>query len=330
MNKIIIVALLTVILLSTSLTISHANADTGKKKIAPFVDPKKDPQSYVKRYQNEPTYKAWFDKNYGSKYKSIYESVGLPEPTKTTSLTNKELDDKKVADAKKAEKIKLAKERAIARKSANQVKIDSSPPTFILSWVVFVQDIPSYAHSSMTMKVVDDAIKSWKDVNPNLKLRKISPGESYDYQKEQQISIRWVTRITDGNQVVKVGTPAPHIMGLTKSSTNTDVLTGSITSIDHKILIDLADLDCNGTPIYWDNQTLTNTLEHEFGHALGIKEHSSDPHNLMFADTGISVIDTHGYVIPRKITDGYYVGQRESKNKDCFIDVTNAYDPYAK
>ena len=87
MNKIILVTLLTVILLSTSLTISFVNADIGKKPIASFVDPKKDPQSYVKRYQNEPIYKTWFDKNYGSKYKSIYESVGLSEPVNATMNT---------------------------------------------------------------------------------------------------------------------------------------------------------------------------------------------------------------------------------------------------
>ncbi|MDX1441516.1 MAG: fibronectin type III domain-containing protein, partial [Nitrosopumilaceae archaeon] len=41
--------------------------------IAPFVDPSKDPQSYVDRYNNEATYKAWFDENY-PEYKSIYEA----------------------------------------------------------------------------------------------------------------------------------------------------------------------------------------------------------------------------------------------------------------
>jgi len=40
-----------------------------------FVDPEKDPQSYVDRYNNEASYKEWFDKNY-PKY-TIEESVGL-------------------------------------------------------------------------------------------------------------------------------------------------------------------------------------------------------------------------------------------------------------
>jgi len=47
--------------------------------IASFVDTTKDPQSYVNRYNDEPTYKEWFDENY-SQYSSIYEAVGLEEP----------------------------------------------------------------------------------------------------------------------------------------------------------------------------------------------------------------------------------------------------------
>lgn len=75
----ILISLLVVILLSSSFVVFFANADVGKKTIAPFVDPTKDPQSYVDRYLKESKYKDWFDKNYGSQYKSIYEAVGLPE-----------------------------------------------------------------------------------------------------------------------------------------------------------------------------------------------------------------------------------------------------------
>jgi len=49
------------------------------KELAPFVDPKQDPQYYVDRYNNEQNYKNWFDKNY-AEYSSIYEAVGLEEP----------------------------------------------------------------------------------------------------------------------------------------------------------------------------------------------------------------------------------------------------------
>ena len=45
-----------------------------------FVDPQKDPQSYVDRYNTEPTYKNWFDGNFPDY--TIYEAVGLPEPAK--------------------------------------------------------------------------------------------------------------------------------------------------------------------------------------------------------------------------------------------------------
>jgi len=50
-----------------------------EKTLASFVDPKQDPQYYVDRYNNEPNYKNWFDKNY-AEYSSIYEAVGLEEP----------------------------------------------------------------------------------------------------------------------------------------------------------------------------------------------------------------------------------------------------------
>ena len=47
--------------------------------VASFVDPTKDPQSYVNRYNNEPKYKEWFDKTY-PEYSSIYQAVGLEKP----------------------------------------------------------------------------------------------------------------------------------------------------------------------------------------------------------------------------------------------------------
>jgi len=46
---------------------------------APFVDESKDPQSYVDRYNNEASYKTWFDKTY-PEYSSIYQAVGLEKP----------------------------------------------------------------------------------------------------------------------------------------------------------------------------------------------------------------------------------------------------------
>ena len=51
--------------------------------VASFVDKTKDAQSYVDRYNNEASYKEWFDENY-SEYDSIYQAVGLEEPTVET------------------------------------------------------------------------------------------------------------------------------------------------------------------------------------------------------------------------------------------------------
>jgi len=53
--------------------------------IAPFVDESKDPQSYVNRYNNEVSYKKWFDDNY-KEYSSIYAAVGLKKPAPKTIL----------------------------------------------------------------------------------------------------------------------------------------------------------------------------------------------------------------------------------------------------
>ena len=51
--------------------------------LASFVDPTKDPHSYVDRYNKEPNYKKWFDTNF-PQYSSIYEAVGLEKPKTDT------------------------------------------------------------------------------------------------------------------------------------------------------------------------------------------------------------------------------------------------------
>ena len=62
-----------------------------EKELAKFVDPKKDPQYYVDRYNNEPSYKAWFETNYPDM--TIYEAVGLPEPQSGLCGTGTKLVD---------------------------------------------------------------------------------------------------------------------------------------------------------------------------------------------------------------------------------------------
>ena len=47
------------------------------KKIEDFVDPNKDPHSYLKRFILEEKYRDWFERNYPNQ--AIYEAVGLNE-----------------------------------------------------------------------------------------------------------------------------------------------------------------------------------------------------------------------------------------------------------
>jgi len=49
--------------------------DVNVKKTLNFVDDKKDPHEYIRRYLMEPKYKDWFDRNYSNH--TIYDAVGL-------------------------------------------------------------------------------------------------------------------------------------------------------------------------------------------------------------------------------------------------------------
>ena len=62
-------------------------SDDMVPELAAFVDPNQDPQYYVDRYNNEPKYKEWFDKNY-SEYPSIYQAVGLDNPVDISDQNN--------------------------------------------------------------------------------------------------------------------------------------------------------------------------------------------------------------------------------------------------
>ena len=48
-------------------------------------------KSYVDRYNNEASYKEWFDKSY-PEYDSIYQAVGLDEPKELAAFVDPELD----------------------------------------------------------------------------------------------------------------------------------------------------------------------------------------------------------------------------------------------
>ena len=52
--------------------------DKSAKPILSFIDTTLDPQYYIDRYNNESTYKEWFDENFPDY--TIYEAVGVEEP----------------------------------------------------------------------------------------------------------------------------------------------------------------------------------------------------------------------------------------------------------
>ena len=65
--------------------------------IASFVEETEDPQSYVDRYNNEPDYKVWFDKNF-SQYDSIYQAVGLKAPAPLATFVEPAADPQSYVD----------------------------------------------------------------------------------------------------------------------------------------------------------------------------------------------------------------------------------------
>ena len=67
--------------------LSSENNSQKDFTLASFVDPKKDPQYYIDRYNNEADYKEWFNENYPS-YLTIYEAVGKRQPVPDWIKTN--------------------------------------------------------------------------------------------------------------------------------------------------------------------------------------------------------------------------------------------------
>jgi len=94
------------------------------KKIEDFVDPDKDPRSYLKRYLLEEKYKDWFDRNYPDQ--TIYEAVGLNE-WDYNEMKKKLSPDQTVEEKSKTEpEPELESESKIETKSTDTSKI---PPT---------------------------------------------------------------------------------------------------------------------------------------------------------------------------------------------------------
>jgi len=94
------------------------------KKIEDFVDPDKDPRSYLKRYLLEEKYKDWFDRNYPNN--TIYNAVGLNE-WDYNEMKKKLSPDQTVEETSKTEtEPELESESKIETKSTDTSEI---PPT---------------------------------------------------------------------------------------------------------------------------------------------------------------------------------------------------------
>ena len=94
------------------------------KKIEDFVDPNKDPHSYLKRFILEEKYRDWFERNYPDS--TIYDAVGLNE-WEYNEMEKKLSPDQTVEEKSKTEpEPELESESKIETKSTDTSKI---PPT---------------------------------------------------------------------------------------------------------------------------------------------------------------------------------------------------------
>ena len=101
---------------------------SGGKKIEDFVDPNKDPHSYLKRFILEENYRDWFNRNYPDS--TIYDAVGLNE-WDYNEMKKKLSPDQAVEETPKDEpepEPKLESESKIETKSTDTSEIPPPEP----------------------------------------------------------------------------------------------------------------------------------------------------------------------------------------------------------
>ena len=110
-----------------------------ERKPLDFVDPNRDPHTYIERYVREEDYRDWFDRNYPDH--TIYEAVGLTESDldkaerrfapahEETSLEPEPEPDDIVSGKWTSEPSKSERPRAAKRRDSPPTERRDSPPT---------------------------------------------------------------------------------------------------------------------------------------------------------------------------------------------------------
>ena len=109
------------------------------RKPLDFVDPNRDPHTYIERYVREEDYRDWFDRNYPDY--TIYEAVGLTESDldaaerrfapahEETSLEPEPEPDDSVSGKWTTEPTKSERPRVAKRRDSPPTERRDSPPT---------------------------------------------------------------------------------------------------------------------------------------------------------------------------------------------------------
>ena len=110
-----------------------------ERKPLDFVDPNRDPHTYIERYVREEDYRDWFDRNYPDY--TIYEAVGLTESDldeaerrftpahEETSLEPEPEPDDSVSGKWTSEPSKSERPRVAKRRDSPPTERRDSPPT---------------------------------------------------------------------------------------------------------------------------------------------------------------------------------------------------------
>ena len=148
------------------------------KKIEDFVDPNRDPRSYIKRYILEEKYREWFDRNYPDN--TIYNAVGLNE-WDYNEIKKKLVHDQAPDDTSKAEpepEPDLESKSKIEPESIDTPDIPSAEPvvseeqqnitkkrTNVLFWMRFAFAIIGGAIATFVFDgIADSEEKRWSSI----------------------------------------------------------------------------------------------------------------------------------------------------------------------